>query len=56
MQICWYSAFRGLKPTSYRVIDKRDLGSPATVIIHLGTNNMRTTRTLDFVMGEGYAF
>jgi hypothetical protein len=35
------------------VIEKRDLGSSETVIIHVGTNDMRT-RTLDFVMGEVY--
>jgi len=31
----------------HRVIDKRDLGSPATVIMYVGTNDMRTTRNLD---------
>jgi len=39
----------------HRVIEKRDLCSPETVIIHVGTNDMRTTRNLDFVMGEIYA-
>jgi len=39
----------------HRVIEKRDLGSPETVIIHVGTNDVRTTRNLDFVMGEVYA-
>ena len=38
-----------------RVIEKRDLGSPETVIIHVGTNDLSTTRNLDFVMGEVYA-
>ena len=33
----------------------RDLGSPETVNIHAGTNVLRTTRNLDFVMGEVYA-
>jgi hypothetical protein len=36
----------------HRVIEKRDLGSPETVIIHVGTNDLRTTRNLDFVMGK----
>ena len=36
---------------SYKVIEKRDLGSPETVIIHVGTNDMRTTRNLDFIIG-----
>ena len=35
---------------------KRDLVSPHTVIIHVGANDLRTTRNLDFVTGEGYAF
>ena len=38
----------------YRVIDKRNVGSPETVIIRVGTNDLRT-RNLDFVMGEVYA-
>ena len=40
----------------HRVIEKRDLGSPETIIIHVGTNDLRTTRNLDFVMGEICAF
>jgi hypothetical protein len=39
----------------HRVIEKRDLGSPETVIIHVGTNDLRTMRNLDFVMTEVYA-
>ena len=35
--------------------EKRDLGSQETVIIHFGTNDLRTTRNLDYVMGEVYA-
>ena len=34
---------------------ERDLVSPETVIIHVGTNDLRTTKNLDFVMGEVYA-
>ena len=37
------------------MIDKRDLDSQETVIIHFGTNDLRTTRNLDFVMGGVYA-
>ena len=45
--------FPGVKTEQlHRVIEKRDLGSPATVIIRVGTNDMRTTRNLDFIMGE----
>ena len=36
------------------MIEKRDLGSPETVIIHVGTNDMRATRNLNFVMAEVY--
>ena len=36
------------------MIEKRDLCSPETVIIHVGTNDLRTARNLDFVMGEVY--
>ena len=32
-----------------RVIEKRVLGSPETLIIHVGTNDMRTTVNLDFM-------
>jgi len=39
----------------HRVIERRDLGSPETVIIHVGTNDMRSTRNLDYIMGEVYA-
>jgi hypothetical protein len=35
------------------VIEKRDLVSSDTVIIHVGTNDLKT-RNLDFVMGDVY--
>ena len=48
--------FPGIKPDQlHRVTQKWDLGSPETVIIHVGTNDLRTTRNLDYVMGEVYA-
>ena len=34
------------------MIDKRDLGSPPTVIIHICANDLRTTRNFNIVMGE----
>jgi len=40
----------------HRVIDKRYLRSKANIFIHVGTNNMRKTRNLDFAMGVVYAF
>jgi len=48
--------FPGIKTEQlHRVIERRDLGSPETVIIHVGANDMRATRNLDFIMGEVYA-
>jgi hypothetical protein len=48
--------FPGIKTDQlHRVIEKKDLGSPETVTIHVGTNDMKSTRNLDFVMGEVYA-
>jgi len=48
--------FPGIKTEQlHRVMEKKKLGNPETVIIHEGTNDMRTTRNLDFVMGEVYA-
>ena len=34
--------------------EKRDLCSPETVIIQVGTNDLKTARNLDFVMEEVY--
>ena len=48
--------FLGIKTKElHRVTVKRDLGSPETVIIHTGTNDLGTTRNLDSVMREVYA-
>jgi hypothetical protein len=38
-----------------RVMENRDLGSPDTVIIHVGTNDLRRAVNLDYVMGDVYA-
>jgi hypothetical protein len=38
-----------------RVMKSRDLGSPDTVVIHVGTNDLRRTANLDYVMGDVYA-
>ena len=32
-----------------------DLGSPDTVILHVGTNDLKQTVNLDYVMGEVYS-
>ena len=37
-----------------RVIKKRDLGNPDAVVIHAGTNDIKRTRNLDYVMGDVY--
>lgn len=37
-----------------RVMERRDMGSPETAIIHVGTNDLRKTRDLDVVMGDVY--
>ena len=36
-----------------RVIEKRDFGAPDT-LIHVGTNDMKSSRNLDYVMGDIY--
>jgi hypothetical protein len=38
----------------HRVLDNRDLGTPDTVIIHVGTNDLKRSKNLDYVMGEVY--
>jgi len=47
--------FPGIKTEQlHRVMEKRNLVSRDTVIIHVGANDLKTTRNLDFVMGEVY--
>ena len=47
--------FPGIKTEQlHRVTEKKDLGSPETVIIYVSTNDLRTTINVDFVMGELY--
>jgi len=36
------------------VIVNRNVGNPDTVVIHVGTNNLRRTGNLDYVMGDVY--
>ena len=38
----------------HREMERSDLGSPETAIILAGTSYLKTTRNLDFVMGEVY--
>jgi hypothetical protein len=37
-----------------RVIENRNIGYSDTVVIHVGTNDVRKSRNLDYVMGEVY--
>jgi hypothetical protein len=47
--------FPGIKTDQLqRVIENRDLGCSDTVVIHVGTNDVRNYRNLDLVMGEVY--
>jgi hypothetical protein len=36
-------------------MDNRDLGSPENAVIHVGTNDLRRTANLDYVIGDVYA-
>jgi len=36
-------------------LDKRDLGNPDTVMFHVGTNDLKRSINLDYVMGEVYS-
>ena len=49
------SAFWALEQNGYKeLLKKRDLGSPDSIVIHVGTNNLRRTGNLDYVMGDVY--
>jgi len=37
-----------------RVMEKRDFGHSDAVVIHVGTNDVRRSRNLDYIMGEVY--
>ena len=37
-----------------RVIERTDLASAETLIIHVGTNDLRSARNLDFIMRDVY--
>jgi hypothetical protein len=38
----------------HRVMENRNLGYSDTVVIHVGTNDIRRSRNLDYIMGEVY--
>jgi hypothetical protein len=39
----------------HSVIERMDIGSPETVIIHVGTNDLRKTKNVKFLTGEVYS-
>ena len=39
----------------HRVLENRDLGSPDTVLIHVGTNDLKRMVNRNYVMGEVYS-
>jgi hypothetical protein len=39
----------------HRVLDNKDLGTPDTFVIHVGTNDLKRSVNLDYVMGEVYS-
>jgi len=43
-----------LRVVEYRATEKRDLGNPDAVVIHVGTNDIKRTKNLDHVMGDLY--
>ena len=46
-------SFPGIRTEQiHRVLDKRDLGTPDTVIIHVDTNDLKRSTNLDYVMVE----
>jgi hypothetical protein len=38
----------------HEVIENRDLGNPDTVVIHVGTKDLRRTGNLDYIVGDVY--
>ena len=37
-----------------RATERRDFGNPDTIVIHVGTNDIKRSRNLDYVMGDIY--
>ena len=49
-------SFQGIKTEQLHAVrEKRNLGGPETVFIHVGTNDLRTTKNLGFVVEDVYA-
>ena len=48
-------SFRGIRSEQlHGVLDNRDLGTADTVVIHVGTNNLKRSVNVDYVMIEVY--
>jgi len=53
----YVECFPGIKTEQlHSVIETNELSNPETIIIHVGADDVRVTKNLDFVMGEVYAF
>ena len=50
-----WSAYRGPNLTATQNEGKKDLGIPETFIIHVGTNDLRSTRNRNFLIREVFA-
>jgi len=46
--------FPGIRSDQLRRVINKDLGCTDAVVIHVGTNDVRSARNLDYVMGEVY--
>ena len=47
--------FPGIKTDQlHKVMENTDLGGPEIIILHIGTNDLKSTRNLDWIMGEAY--
>jgi len=48
--------FPGIRTVQlHRVMENRELGNPDTLLIHVGTNDLRRARNMDYVIGEMYS-
>jgi hypothetical protein len=48
--------FPGIRTEQLQIVlDNRDLGTPDTVVIRVGTNDPKRWLNLDYVMGEVYS-
>jgi hypothetical protein len=52
MRVEWFPGIRA--DQLRRVMENRNLEYSDTVVIHVGTNDVRRSRNLDYVMGELY--